>query len=393
VCYLRILQEVESEVLSRKVVSLAVLVVLAGGAAWAQDTALSGAVTDPTGALIPGATVTLTNEATRAVRTTTTGEDGRYLITQLDPGHYKVEVKSAGFKTAVRESLDVPIGLTSRFDIMLQVGEVTETVTVESDTARVNTTDASLGNPLSREQVLRLPSLNLDPAGLLSLQTGVTFIGGKADNPGGYSGTTDMDTRTGSVSGSRSDQTNITLDGADVNDPQNGFAFTSTLRSTQASLQEFRVTTTNYNADQGRSGAAQVQLVTRSGSNEIHGDAYYAHRNEIFNANDFFLNRSGTDRPKFRRHIYGAALGAPIVKDRLFIFGNWEELRENLTTVAERDIPSASFRDGVLIYECTTTAGYAACPATSTTVLGASGASLHGSGRLLWPESGGTGRH
>jgi hypothetical protein len=352
-----------------------VLVLLAGGAAWAQDTALGGAVTDPTGALIPGATVTITNEATRAVRTTTTGEDGRYLITQLDPGHYKVEVKSAGFKTAVRESLDVPIGLTSRFDIMLQVGEVTETVTVESDTARVNTTDASLGNPLSREQVLRLPSLNLDPAGLLSLQTGVTFIGGKADNPGGYSGTTDMDTRTGSVSGSRSDQTNITLDGADVNDPQNGFAFTSTLRSTQASLQEFRVTTTNYNADQGRSGAAQVQLVTRSGSNEIHGDAYYAHRNEIFNANDFFLNRSGTDRPKFRRHIYGAALGAPIVKDRLFIFGNWEELRENLTTVAERDIPSASFRDGVLIYECTTTAGYAACPATSTTVLGASGAS------------------
>lgn len=337
----------------------AVLVLLASAPAWAQDTALTGTVADPTGAVIPGATVTITNEATKAVRTVTTGEDGKYLVTQLDPGRYRVEVKAPGFKTGIRDGLDVPVGLTSRFDVALQVGEVTETVTVEADTARINTADASLGNPISREQVLRLPSLNLDPAGLLTLQTGVTFIGGKPDNPGGYSGTTDMDTRTGSVSGSRSDQTNITLDGADVNDPQNGFAFTSVLRSTQASLQEFRVTTSNYNADQGRSGAAQVQLVTRSGSNQIHGDAYYAHRNEIFNANEFFLNRAGQERGKFRRHIYGAALGGPIKKDRFFLFGNWEELRENLTASRERDIPSASFRDGVLIYECEVPA---ACP-------------------------------
>jgi hypothetical protein len=348
-------------------------VLLAGGAAWAQDTALTGTVADPTGAVVPGAEVTATNQATGAVRTVTTGEDGKYVFTQMTPGMYRVQVKSSGFKTSQAADVTVPISLTTRFDITLQVGEVTETITVESETSRINTTDATLGNPFSGDKVLNLPSLSLDPAGLLSLQAGVTFVPGQSDVAGGYSGTTDADGRGGSVNGSRSDQTNITLDGVDVNDAQNGFAFTSVLRATQASLQEFRVTTTNYNADQGRSSAGQVQLVTKSGSNEVHGAAYWTHRNEFFNANDFFLNRTGTNlvlddptadpsffkRPKFRRHQYGIALGGPIVRDRFFLFGNWEELREIVNATTERAVPSAAFRDGVLIYRC---ASAAACP-------------------------------
>jgi hypothetical protein len=285
-------------------------------------------------------------------RSTTTAADGGYVFTQLDPGRYKLEVSAQGFKTAVREHVQIAVGITSNLDIRLTVGAVTETVTVEAEITGVNTTDASLGNVISGSQVLDLPSVNLDPSGLLSLQPGVTFIPGQADIAGGYSGTNDLDGRGGSVNGARSDQTNITLDGVDVNDPQNGYAFTSVLRATQASLQEFRVTTTNYNADLGRSSGAEVQLVTKSGTNDIHGMGYYAHRNEIFNANDFFLNRSGVERGKFRRHIYGLALGGPIVKDRFFLFGNWEVLREDLNESIERDVPSATFRDGVMVYEC-----------------------------------------
>ncbi|HEY7679484.1 MAG TPA: carboxypeptidase-like regulatory domain-containing protein [Terriglobia bacterium] len=318
----------------------------------AQETALAGTVTDPQGAIVPGATATLTNTATGAVRTTTTKTDGTYLFPQLNPGTYRLEIKMQGFKTSVREKVNVPVGLTTTLDLSLEIGKVEETVVVEAEAARLNTTDASLGNVFLPQQVLNLPLLNLDPSGLLSLQAGVTFVPSAADEVGGYSGTNRADGRGGSVSGSRSDQSNITLDGVDVNDPQYGYAFTSVLRATQASLQEFRVTTTNYDATQGRSGAAQVQLVTKSGTNELHGLGYWAHRNEIFNANDWFLNRDGVDRGKFRRHIYGAALGGPIKKDRIFLFGNWEELRENLSEAITRSVPSMAFRDGVLIYPC-----------------------------------------
>ncbi|MCL6480553.1 MAG: carboxypeptidase-like regulatory domain-containing protein [Firmicutes bacterium] len=337
--------------------------------AWAQEASLSGTVTDPDGAAVPGATVTIRNKATGVSRTTTTGEDGSYVFPQVSPGTYRVEVRKEQFKTAVHENVVVPVGLPTTFNVRLEIGAIAETVVVQAETARVNTTDASIGNPFSGEQVMRLPSLNLDPSGLLSLQAGVTFVPGSDTEPGGYSGISDFDGRGGSVNGSRSDQTNITLDGVDVNDPVNGFAFNSVLRVPQASLAEFRVVTQNYNADQGRSSAAQVQLVTRSGSNELHGQAYYTHRNEIFNANDFFFNRDGIDRPKFRRHIYGAAAGGPIWPERLFIWGNYERLEEALTSPIVRSVPSNSFRDGVLIYQCQ--GGVAACP--GGTVNGLSG--------------------
>jgi len=320
--------------------------------AWSQTSGLTGTVTDPSGAVIPGAKVTLTHEATGVTRTATTASDGGYVFSQLVPGNYKIEVTAEGFKTAVREHVPIAVGLTSTLDIHLEVGAVAETVVVEAEVSGVNTTDASIGNPFSGSQVLNLPSLNLDPSGLLSLQAGVTYVPGAAEVPGGYSGTNDVDGRGGSVNGSRSDQTNITLDGVDVNDAQFGYAFTSVLRATQASLQEFRVTTTNYNADLGRSSGAEVQLVTKSGTNNLHGLAYWAHRNELFNANDFFLNRDGVEKGKFRRHIYGLALGGPVIKDRLFLFGNWEELKEKLTSPTLRAVPSMSFRDGVLIYPC-----------------------------------------
>ncbi|MBM3789876.1 MAG: carboxypeptidase regulatory-like domain-containing protein, partial [Acidobacteria bacterium] len=345
-----------------KVFALLVVLFLFGSTAFAQGTALKGAVKDRSGAVIPGATLTLTYKATGTTRTALSGDSGDFLFLQLEPGNYRLSVSLTGFKTLVQDPLPVAIGVTSTYNAVLDVGQIEQEVVVEAGLAAVNTTDATLGNVISGVQVQNLPTESLDPAGLLSLQPGVTFVPGKADAVGGYSSIIDEDGRGGSVNGARSDQTNITLDGVDVNDPQNGFAFTSALRATQASLQEFRVTTSSYNADLGRSSGAQIQLVTKSGTNEIHGEAYYAHRNEAFAANDFFSNQDGVEKGKLRRHIYGFAMGGPLIKDRLFLFGNFERLEHIEESGVLRTVPSEAFRDGVLFYRC---ANESLCPGGS----------------------------
>ena len=208
-----------------------------------------------------------------------------------------MDVTATGFKTAARPRVELPIGITSTLDVLLELGELAEVVEVQAFTAGVNTNDASMGNPLTGAEIRALPSLDLNPAGLLSLQAGVAFVPSAADTPGGYGGVSDYDGRSGAVNGARSDQSNITLDGVDCNDPISGYAFIGAPRD-PGLLAEFRTTTSNYGAEAGgRSGAAQVQLITISGENAPHGSAYYAHRNEALNANDFFLNKSGVTEP------------------------------------------------------------------------------------------------
>lgn len=340
----------------------------------AGTAALTGAVTDPSGAAVIGAEVTVTNLANGAKRSAKTDDTGKYLMAQLPPGDYRVEFSATSFKTAVRASIPLPIGITSTLDVALELGNVSESVEVAAIAATVNRTDASMGLPFTGAEIRSLPSLDLNPAGLLSLQAGVAFIPGQADTPGGYGGVSDFDGRSGAVNGARSDQTNVTLDGVDCNDPISGYAFNCVLRATQASLAEFRTTTSNYGAEAGgRSGAAQVQLITNSGQNVLRGSAYYAHRNEALNANDFFLNKSGIKEPLFRRHIYGGSVGGPLLKNRLFLFGNWERMEESLFKSAVRNVPSLSFRDGVMIYQCEDRPGFAPCPTSATSVIGVSG--------------------
>jgi hypothetical protein len=236
-------------------------------------------------------------------------------------------VKVTGFKTAVFTRVELPIGITTTLNIQLEVGGLAEVIEVQGVTATVNTTDASIGTPITGQELRNLPLLDLNPAALLSLQAGVAFIPTHSDQAGGYGGVSEFDGRSGAVNGARSDQTNITLDGVDCNDPIKGYAFTCAVRATQTSLAEFRTTTTNYGADSGgRSSAAQVQLITNQGTNKLHGSAYYTHRNEALDANDFFLNKSGEPKGKFRRHIYGASLGGPIIRDHLYLFGTFERL-------------------------------------------------------------------
>jgi hypothetical protein len=241
---------------------------------------LRGSVLDPNGQVVTGATVTLTSIETSSARTQQTNDRGAFVFDLITPGLYRVEVEAQGFKKAQINDVSALVDRATSLDIQLELGNVTESVSVSASSADIipNKQDATLGNNFQNVQITQLPLESRNVVALLSLQPGVT--------------------RDGTVTGSRSDQANITLDGIDVNeqqtglDPQTGEAFASVLRVTPDSIQEFRVTTANPNATQGRSSGAQVALVTKGGSNEFSGSLYAFHRNTATTANDFFNNRS-----------------------------------------------------------------------------------------------------
>ncbi len=313
------------------------LLTLTSVLAFGQTSSLSGLVVDPQGNAIAGATITVINKVTGASRTTVSSKDGTYQIPQLPPGLYRVRAEAQGFVTLVQEELQILVNTPLTLNLAFtQVGAVTETVTVQGGESAVNTSDATIGNAFSENQIKLLPLEGRNVVGLLSLQPGVVFTGIEGDM------------RSGSVNGGRSDQANVTLDGVDVNDQQTGAAFTSVLRLTLDSVQEFRVTTTNPNAEQGRSSGAQIGLVTKSGTNEFHGAVYEYHRNTKTTANDFFNNRAGIKRPALLRNVFGAAVGGPIVKNRAFFFLNYEGRRDRSQTSELRIVPSETMKAGQL---------------------------------------------
>ena len=323
-------------------------------------TSLSGRVTDKSGAIIPGAKVKLVLAATNATRENTANASGEFQFSQLAPGRYNLTVSASGFDPSEKDGMDLLVGQPSTVNVTLAVATVTAQVVVTSNVEPVlNTTDATMGNAFDSQQVEQLPIEGRNVPDLLTLQPGVTFLG-RTDDYNGTSaiGNNGSDSRSGTVNGGRSDQSNITLDGIDVNDINNGYAFTSVLRVTQDSVAEFRVTTSNPNADEGRSSGAQVALITRSGTNKYHGAVYEYNRNNFLEANDFFNKQqqlaAGLPNrpPKLIRNIFGAALGGPVKKDRVFLFMNYEGRRDTEgVSVNAGAVPTASFRAGNLQYE------------------------------------------
>ena len=326
----------------------------------AQTTSLGGRVTDASGAVIPGATVKLTSVATGALRLNTTTSGGEYQFSQLAPGRYTLNATAPGFGSVEKTNMDLLVSQPATVNVVLPTASVKQEVTITSSVQPVlNTTDATLGNAFDRTQVASLPLDARNVPDLLTLQPGVTFLG-RADDVQSTQGVgnNSTDSRAGSVNGGRSDQANITLDGVDVNDTNNGYAFTSVLRATQDSIAEFRVTTSNPDAEEGRSSGAQVALITRSGSNRLHGAVYEYNRSNLMEANDFFnkqqqLAAGLPNRPtSLVRNIYGAAVGGPIRKDRLFYFLNYEGRRDSQgTSVNAGVVPTANYRAGNLKYE------------------------------------------
>lgn len=312
---------------SKTFVALLVLLIV-GGAVQAQTgrATVKGTVKDQQGNVVAGATVTLTNAEKNFSRTDTSNESGDYIFTAIPPGTYKLDVEGAGFKKLSIAEIQALVDTTIEVNAALEVGAVSETVNITSGSdAPLNTSDATIGNSFERKQIVDLPLNANNVVGLLSLQPGVT--------------------RTGYVNGGRADQANVTLDGVDVNEQQRGIdvvtdeAFSSVVRVTRDSLQEFRVITTNANADAGRSSGAQVSLVTRSGSNDFHGSLFWTHRNTVTSANDFFNNLAGVERPQLLRNIFGGSIGGPIKKDKAYFFGTYEGFREATGTSVVREVP------------------------------------------------------
>jgi hypothetical protein len=303
-------------------------------------TSVNGTVSDPSGAVVVGADVELLNTETGVRRESKTDSTGTYVFVQVIPGTYNITARSAGFSTVTIGGVRLQVNTPATVPIKLEVGATTETVTVAAEAAQLNTVDASIGNTFSTKPILQLPFEGRNVVGLLSLQPGVTFA--SENLTGSYRG--------GNVVGGKSDQANVTLDGVDVNDQQNRDPFTSVLRVTLDSVQEFRVVTTNANPDMGRSSGAQITLVTKSGTNDLHGSAYEFLRNKATNANSFFNNQSGLPLAKLNRNTFGASLGGPIVRNRLFLFGNFEARRDRREDSANRVVPSETLRNGTVRY-------------------------------------------
>ena len=323
-------------------------------------TSLGGRVTDPTGAIIPGAELKLVLAATGAARTYKSNASGEYQFSQLSPGRYNLSVSASGFAPVEKTGMDLLVSQPETVNIVLTIASVTSQVEVTSEVQpALNTTDASMGNAFDSQQVASLPIEGRNVPDLLSLQPGVTYLGRTDDNNGTNAvGNNGSDSRSGAVNGGRSDQSNITLDGVDVNDINNGYAFTSVLRVTQDSVAEFRVTTSNPDADAGRSSGAQVALVTRSGGNAFHAAAYEYNRSNFLEANDFFNKEQqlaaglSNTPPKLIRNVYGVSGSGPIIRNKAFFFANYEGRRDTEgTSVNAGTVPTAQFRAGNLQYE------------------------------------------
>ena len=323
-----------------------VAILIAAPYSYAQSSSLSGVVTDETGGVLPGVEITILNEANGLQRTVLSNDEGLYVFPQLPPGSYTLAAAQPGFELVTIEGITLLVNTKIDLPVKFDVEALTESVTVSAAARQLNTTDASVGNAFGTKPIGQLPLNARNPAGLLSLQAGVTFL--TADP---LDAQLSGDIRNGTVNGAQSDQSNVTLDGVDVNDQNGRLPFTSVLRNTLDSIQEFRVVTTTANADQGRSSGAQVSLVTKSGSNDIHGSLYEYHRNTVTAANDFFNNRAGVDRPKLIRNVFGASVGGPVKKDRVFYFVNYEGRRDASEGSAVRRVPTASMRDGFVRYK------------------------------------------
>jgi hypothetical protein len=301
---------------------------------------IQGVVADQQGNRVPGATVTLSNPEKNFSRVQKTNESGSYTFNLLPPGRYTVQVEASGFKTSIFTDVAALVDKPTEINAPLEAGNISESVTVSSGAGDVllNTQDATLGNNFVNKQITQLPLEARNPISLLTLQPGVT--------------------RAGNVTGARADQSNITLDGVDINEAQTNDINAPVLRLNAESVEEFRVVTSNANATQGRSAGAQISLVTKSGTNDWHGVLFESHRNTIFAANNFFNNRSGIATPALIRNTFGGALGGPIIKDRLFFFYNYEGRRDaSQASVPARTVPLASLGRGEVKFKGTLPGG------------------------------------
>ena len=306
---------------------------------------LSGTVTDPSGASIPQAQVVITNVSTAIARNVTTDSAGFYTAPNLLPGTYEIRATATGFSTQVQRGVTLTVGAQQALNITMQVGQVSQTVEVTTEAPTVELTSSTLSAQVSGATVRELPLNGRSWTDLANLQPGVITA---------ESHTLNGDQNRGfgaqiSISGGRPQLNNYRLDGISINDYANGGPG-SVLGGNLGvdAIQEFSVLTSNYSAEYGKTAGGVVNAITRSGTNQFHGSGYEFIRNSAVDANDFFANAHGRPRPPFKRNQFGASAGAPIRKDKTFIFGDYEGIRQALGKTAASTVLSAAARGGTL---------------------------------------------
>jgi hypothetical protein len=312
---------------------------------------LGGRITDASGAVIEQADVVLVSIGDASRREEVSNGQGDYQFPQLKPGRYSLTVTAPSFATFTKENIELLVASPATLNVTLEVGHTVLQETVSSVQPMLNTTDATLGNVFTSEQIPELPLEGRNVLLLLSLQPGVGYLGLQTGN-------SLNDSRSGAVNGARSDQSNVTLDGIGVNDENYGYSFDSVLGVSQESVAEFRVTTSNAGADAGRSSGGEIAMITKSGTNQFHGGVYEFNRTTPFSANDWFNkeNQLANGLPnratELIRNVFGVAVGGPLRKNRVFFFANYEGTRaaQSASSPEIVMVPSAALREGIVQY-------------------------------------------
>ncbi|MDQ2900063.1 MAG: TonB-dependent receptor [Acidobacteriota bacterium] len=339
--------------------------VLSAAACYGQSFygSIVGSVTDASGGAVPQATVTLTNLGTAERRSMQADESGNYQFVNLVPGQYKVEVEKPGFRRFARDPITVEVQSAVRIDVAMQVGDVNQVVEITAQTPLLQTENASLGQVVESRKVLEMPLNGRNVFGLVALVPGVV--------PGGQSGTTPTGTNPFAwgnyqIGGGQSNQSAAYIDGAPINAIYSNL---TALVPTQDAIQEFRVQTNNLGPEFGHLAGGAINLTTKSGTNAFHGSAYEFFRNRVLNANTFFNNKAGVQRPAFSQNQYGANVGGPVIKDKTFFFFGWEGFRLRQGASYVYSVPTDAMRAGdfsnvrnaggaiVPIYDALTTCG------------------------------------
>jgi hypothetical protein len=306
---------------------------------------LVGTVKDHTGAVVNGAKVTITNEATGVSRSFTTASDGNYIFTSLQPGRYALSVEAQGFRKVERTGVELQVNQRAQIDLDLQVGQVGETVLIESTTPLLEGQSSVLGSVIQEKQVQDLPLNGRNFVQLAILSPGVTGTGyGMRGTI--MSGTRPDDLRPGTelfVNGNRESSNNYLYDGIDNNDR---LTLAIVVRPAVEAIKEFKIQTNLFSAEQGRNPGGQVNVVTKSGSNQFHGVAYEFLRNDALDANNFFANRAGQKKPPFKQNQFGGAIGGPVIKGKTFFFGDYDGFRQRLGRVFVNTVPTLRMRQG-----------------------------------------------
>ncbi|MBL8242106.1 MAG: TonB-dependent receptor [Bryobacterales bacterium] len=315
-------------------VAMSAIFVIPAGAQTATGT-ITGSITDSSGAVISSAKVQITNEGTNARVEATTNIEGSYTAPLLPPGAYRVNVAAAGFKSFEQAGIQLQVQQQARVNIVLQVGAMTESVTIRGDAALVEATTSSIGKVVDNKRILELPLNTRNVYSLVNLTPGVTGGIGNAHNQVSYS-----------VNGARGGTFDVLVDGSSAAFPTvNGFAGLSVFPSVDA-VAEFKMQAQNFSAEFGRSITSVLNVVYKSGNNTFHGSAYEFMRNSVLDANNYFANSRGVPLASFKRNQFGGMGSGPVIRNRTFFMAAYEGLRERSFAERLNTVPTDRERTG-----------------------------------------------